>query len=228
MRWPEISYQCLSCFSLFRCALVVFLFVRRRDSSHSPPVFLHSFSLSFYLFYFILFSASLKLFFPLLFSLSLLLCWLYLFGIIFSRYRLLLSPCAAVCCCILSHNSAASLAICQHVMFKTWPLVRTEERSFTMNHRSLKLVPRTVVFLSKFSAGIDWHIAFTLGNFSVSSALRVTFSADDFYIFYGEGGGGWGGGEGSLYSCVCVPRGDRYFTSEWAPNAGLAPPPQLY
>ena len=80
-------------------------------------------------------------------------------------------------------------------MFKTWPLVRTEKRSFTMNHCSLKLLTQTVVFLSKITAGIDWHIAFSLGNFSVLSALRVTLSTDDFlYLFLR----GWGGGEGSL------------------------------
>jgi hypothetical protein len=57
-----------------------------------------------------------------------------------------------------------------------------------MNLCSLKLIPQTVVFLSKITAGIDWHIAFSLGNFSVSSALRATLSTDDFlYLFCGLG-----------------------------------------
>ena len=93
-----------------------------------------------------------------------------------------------------------------------------------MNHRSLKLIPQTVVFLSKITARIDWHIALSLGNFSVSSALRVTLSTDDFlYLF-------WGVGEEEKILCIPVfayLEEIMYFISEWAPNAGGSPPTLL-
>ena len=47
-----------------------------------------------------------------------------------------------------------SLAICQHVLFKTWSLVPTQKQSFTLNHLSVKQAPEDLVFVRKITAEI--------------------------------------------------------------------------